>query len=439
MPKVTNKMTHPPTSFSPSHKSLPSAADITRVELPNGIVILVRPNFNSPSIVFNGFIQAGSLLDPEDKLGLANFTAASLLLGTQDFDYQTIYEKLESAAANLNFEGGTHVTSFGGRCLAEDFEMLIQLFSSAIQKPEFPTEHVERKRAQLITNLILRSQDTAEMASLTFDQIVFDHHPYSRPEEGYIETIQNITIEDIKQFQQKHYGPRGMVIVVVGAIAPQKAVETIANYFSSWENPHQAPPIELPALSPMNETILKKVNIAGKSQVDLIIGSIGPHRKSPDYMSAALGNSILGQFGLMGRIGDIVREKEGLAYYAYSSLSAGVGPGSWVVAAGVAPQNMQKAIDLIIREIRRFVTEKVTQEELEDSQANFIGRLPISLESNMGVAYAISNLERFDLGLDYYLQYEDLVRSVTVDQILETAQRYLDPNRLAIVAAGSLE
>ncbi len=425
-------------SPSTSHKSLPSAADISRVELPNGIVILARPNFNSPSIVFNGFIQAGSLADPEDKLGSANFTAASLLLGTQEFDYQTIYDKLESAAANLNFEGGTHVTSFGGRCLAEDFEMLIQLFSSALQKPEFPKEQVERKRAQLITNLILRSQDTAEMASLAFDQTVFANHPYSKPEEGYIETIQNITLEDLKQFHQKYYGPRGMVIVVVGAIEPQKAVEVIARYFGDWQNPHQPSPIELPVLSPMTETIQKKVFIAGKSQVDLIIGSVGPHRKSPDYMAASLGNSILGQFGMMGRIGDIVREKEGLAYYAYSSLNAGIGPGSWVVAAGVAPQNTQKTIDLIVKEIRRFVTEKVTQEELEDSQANFIGRLPISLESNLGVAYAISNLERFELGLDYYRQYEDLVRSITVEQIQETAHHYLDPDCLAIVFAGSL-
>jgi len=74
----------------------------------------------------------------------------------------------------------------------------------------------------------------------------------------------------------------------------------------------------------------------------LLIGTIGPARKSPDYLAAALGNSILGQFGMMGRIGEVVREKAGLAYYAYSSLSSGIGPGSWVVAAGVAPQNLQK-------------------------------------------------------------------------------------------------
>ncbi len=429
-----------PSNHLSSHRdSLPSSTNINRLELPNGIVMLIKSNFNNPSIVFNGYLQVGSLADKDDKLGLANFTASSLLLGSKDFDYQTIYEKLESAAANLSFEGGTHVTSFGGRCLAEDFEMLISLFSNAIRYPQFPSEHVERKRAQLLTNLILRSQDTAEMATLNFDQIVFANHPYSRPEEGYIETIQNISVTDLVQFQQKYYGPKGMVIVIVGAIDPQMAVDLITRYLGNWENPQQPAPICLPTLSPLKKKIQKKVFIAGKSQVDLLIGTIGPARKSPDYLAAALGNSILGQFGMMGRIGEVVREKAGLAYYAYSSLSSGIGPGSWVVAAGVAPQNLKKTINLITREIRRFVTEKVSQEELSDSQANFIGRLPISLESNLGVAYAISNLERYELGLNYYTHYDELINSITVDQVLETAQRYLDPKRLAIVAAGSLE
>ncbi|MFZ5808614.1 MAG: M16 family metallopeptidase [Chloroflexota bacterium] len=423
----------------PPHNSFPGSDDITRVELSNGIVVLARPNYNSPSVVFTGYLHAGSLFDPQDQLGLADFTASSLLLGTQQYDYATIYDKLESAAASLNFEGGAHVTSFGGRCLAEDFEMLCTLFTSALRFPIFPADHVERKRSQIITGLILRSQDTSEMASLTLDEIIYANHPYRYPSEGYIETVQNISLESLNAFHKKNYGPRGMVIVVVGAIEPQKAVEMIAQHLGDWENPQQPSPAELPPVTPLTALTRQDVHISGKSQADIMLGTIGPLRKSPDYMAAALGNSILGQFGMMGRIGDIVREKEGLAYYAFSSLSAGIGPGSWTFSAGVAPHNVEKAIHLIQQEIRRFVTEKVTTEELQDSQANFIGRLPLSLESNLGVAFAIRNLEKFDLGLDYYRIYADLVRAVTVDQVLETAQRYLDPDRLAVAVAGSLD
>jgi zinc protease len=154
-------------------------------------------------------------------------------------------------------------------------------------------------------------------------------------------------------------------------------------------------------------------------------------------MAASLGNSVLGQFGMMGRIGDVVREQSGLAYYAYSSLTAGVGPGSWEISAGVNNTNVEKAISLIRKEIQRFVNDGVTEEELADSQANFIGRLPLSLESNMGVANALINIERYDLGLDYYRRYEKLVRSVTPGQVAEAARKYLNPDKLAIATAGS--
>jgi len=132
-----------------------------------------------------------------------------------------------------------------------------------------------------------------------------------------------------------------------------------------------------------------------------------------------------------------VREKSGLAYYAYSSLNAGIGPGSWDVSAGVNPGNVQKARDLICKEIALFAKKGVTSEELTDSQSNFIGRLPLSLESNAGVVNALLNIERYDLGLDYYRRYPDLVRAVTIEDVLAVARKYLHPDKLAIAIAGS--
>ena len=176
--------------------------------------------------------------------------------------------------------------------------------------------------------------------------------------------------------------------------------------------------------------------LPGKFQTDLVMGTVGPQRRSDDFLPASLGNNILGQFGMMGRIGDVVREQAGLAYYASTSLNAWPCSGSWEVSAGVNPANLERAIDLILSELRRFVTDGVTPEELADSQANYIGRLPLSLESNAGVAGALINLERFDLGLDYYRRYPELVRSVTLDQVLEAARRYLDPERMVIVSSG---
>jgi zinc protease len=139
---------------------------------------------------------------------------------------------------------------------------------------------------------------------------------------------------------------------------------------------------------------------------------------------------------MMGRIGESVREKAGLAYYAYSQLSGGMGPGPWYVSAGVDPQKVEQALELIRDEIERFSSQPVTADELADSQSNFIGRLPLSLESNSGMASAILNLERYDLGMDYYRRYPDLVRQVKAEEVLESARRYWDLEVLAVGIAG---
>jgi zinc protease len=203
-----------------------------------------------------------------------------------------------------------------------------------------------------------------------------------------------------------------------------------------WTNPALEPLPVLPPLHDLTEAVRRHIPVPGKYQTDLLIGTNGPRRGSIDFMPASLGNSILGQFGMMGRIGDVVREKAGLAYSASTSLSAFIDAGAWEVSAGVNPANLQRAIDLILEELRRFIQEPVTMEELQDSQANYIGQLPLSLESNGGVVNALLKIERFQLGLDYYQRYPDLVEAVTPEMVLDTANRYWHLERLAIVSAG---
>lgn len=416
--------------------SLPGPEDIHRQILPNGITILARANFNSPSVSLTGYLAAGSLFEPDEKLGLADFVASGLMRGTQEHSFDEIYNQLESVGAGLGYDSGMHTTGFSGRALAEDLGLLLDLLSETMRRPVFPEAEVEKLRSQLLTGLAIRSQDTSDMADLTFDEILFRGHPYARPEDGHPETIKAIGRADLQEFHRRGFGPRGLVIALVGAVEPKRAVELVAGALGDWQNPEQRQTPTLPELKPLDETTQRHIAIAGKSQADLVIGTGGPRRKAPEYLAASLGNSVLGQFGMMGRVGDVVREKSGLAYYAYSNLSAGLGPGSWTVSAGVNPANLRKAGDLIIKELRRFVKDGVTGEELADSQANFIGRLPLSLESNGGVAGALINIERYDLGLDYYRRYPDLVRGVTAAEVLEVARTYIDPERLAVATAG---
>lgn len=418
------------------NSSIPGPHDIQRKVLSNGITLLVRSNFNSASVVISGMLGAGSQFDPLDKLGLANFTALSLMRGTKTFDFQSIFERLESAGASLGFGASVHNTSLGGRALAEDLPLLVDTLSDCILNPVFPEQYFERLKNQLLTGLAIRAQNTGDMASLTFDRLLFPGHPYGYPEDGFTETVLNITRQDLVDFHHRQYGPTNMVMVVVGAVTAENVFDLIENKLGDWKNPQLNTSISYPQINPLEKTLREHVPLAGKSQADIVMGTLGPKRNVPEYLAASLGNNILGQFGMMGRIGDAVREKAGLAYYASTSVNSWIESGSWEVSAGVNPANMDKAIKLIIEELERFITEPVLQSELEDSQANYIGRLPLSLESNSGVANSILNLERFNLGLDYFQKYPDLVREVTPQQILKAAQKYIDPKKLVIASAG---
>ena len=416
--------------------SIPGSDDITRVELDNGVVVLARENPNSQSVTIRGYLSVGSLLEPDEKLGLADFVAAALMRGTARREFRAIYDSLESIGASFGFSGGTHTTGFGGRSLAQDLPLLLDLMNEGLREPTFPANQVERLRAQLLTSLALRAQDTRDMAAMKFDELIYREHPYSRADEGHPETVGAITVEDLVGFHSVNFGPTGMVIAIVGGIEPLHVVEQVRSVLEDWRNPEQPPLPDLPDWEPLPGSVTARVDIPGKSQSDLIIGTAGPVRLDPEFMAASLGNNILGRFGLMGRVGDVVREKAGLAYYVYSDLSGGIGPGPWVVSAGVDPANEQKATDLIIKEIDGFTKELVTEGELSDSKSNFIGSMPLSLESNGGVADALLTIERYGLGLDYYEGLPHRVNAVTREEVLKAAAGHLQPDKLAVVAAG---
>lgn len=417
-------------------QNLPGPESIHREVLPNGITVLCRANFNSPSVVISGYFMSGSLFEPDEKLGLADFMCTSLMRGSEMRSMQELYDALESAGAAFGYDSGTRSSTFSGRALVEDLPLLLGILSETIRYPAFPKDQVERLRTQLLTSLELRAQDTSDMADLIFDEILFKGHPFGRPDDGWPETIQAVTRRDLKEFHRRTVGPDGLVITVVGAVEPRRAAALVQRALGDWKNPAQKPLPSVPAVLKLKKTHVRHHTIAGKSQTDIVIGTTGPRRRDDDYLAASLANSVLGQFGMGGRIGDAVREKAGLAYFAYSHLGAGYEVGTWDVSAGVNPKNIRKATDLILRELSAFVKRGATKPELKDSQDNFIGRLPLSLESNGGVAGALLNMERYGLGLDYLQRYTGLVRRVTRDEVRAAAEKYIDPSRLVIASAG---
>lgn len=419
-----------------SDSSIPGPESIVRHVFDNGIILLVRENFSSPSVVIEGALWAGSLDEPEAQAGLAAFVADAVTRGTQRRTFAQIYEEVEAVGASFGVEGGRHTTGFGAKGLAEDLWLLLDILSDVLRQPVFPPEEVEKVRGEILTDFRVRAHDTRRMASLEFRALAYPHHPYGRSVEGYPETVTPITRDDLMAFHRTHYGPQGMIIAIVGAVRAEQAVELVGRAFGDWENPYKLERPPLPPVEPITSVREKRVVIPGKSQSDIVMGWIGPARQEPDYLDAALANTILGVFGMYGRLGDSVRDVQGLAYYSYSRLEGGLGPGPWTAAAGVNPSNIDRAIHSICEEVRRLQDERVGEDELADNKAYLTGLLPLRLETNEGMAQVLLDMERYGLGLDYLQRYTDLIKAITAEQVQAAAQKYLNPDAYALAVAG---
>ncbi|NOZ06049.1 MAG: insulinase family protein [Chloroflexi bacterium] len=417
--------------------SLPGPENIARRQLPNGIVALARENHTSPAIVIEGYVAAGSADEQADQSGLSAFTASLLLRGTTKYTFEQINELVEGVGARVSVSGGLHKTHFSAKCLAEDFPLILNVLAEGLLHPVFPPDQTEKVRGEILTRLRERDNDTRQVARLTFRSLAYPPaHPYSRSMSGYRETIEGLTRNQLANFYQTHYGPREMLITVVGAIDHDAAIEAVERTFGTWKNEKQATPASLPALDPILDVRRQFKPLAGKTQTDIVLGYLGPPRRDPDYLAGSVANMVLGGFGLMGRLGDTIRDEQGLAYYVYSRLEGGLGPGPWATVAGVNPRSVEQSVQGILAEIERLVETPVSPEELSDVKAYMTGSLPLRLETNEGVAMTILDMELYQLGLDYLQRYSDLIQAITAEDAQRVASQYLRTDGYALAIAG---
>jgi zinc protease len=413
----------------------PNPSDVTRVVFSNGLTVLVRENRAAPVAVLQGSLAAGSQYDTPELAGLASFVASMLSRGSQRYDFAGFNEAVESVGGNLTFGVDSHSTDFGVTCLAEDFATLVDVLADALRRPVFADTHVELLRQQRLIDLQERDEDTGSMANLRFYETLYGReHAYGRSTSGYIETVAAIKRSDLVNFYRSYFTPDQGVIVVTGDVDTQAVLDLLGSKFGDWHGPQAERTLAEPAVYPTPQRVV--VPMDGKVQSDIVIGAPAIARNHPNFYAVRVANCILGQFGMMGRLGARVREEQGLAYYAYSSLVTEMAGGVWMAGAGVNPANVKAAIASIQEEFARIGSEGVQAEELADSQAYLTGVLPLTLETNEGVAGTLLSMEWFGLGLDYLLRYKDLIYGVTVEDVQQVCAEYLGAERCVTVVAG---
>ncbi len=412
----------------------------TQYTLSNGLTVIIKENHVARSVVLRGYVPGGANLERADQAGLASFTTSAMRRGTAKHTYTEINELVEAVAASVFVNAGRHQISFGGKCLAEDFGMVAAIMADTLLCPTFPPDEVEKLRGQTLTDLKEDEDDTHAMAGRYFREMLYTpDHPYGRSVDGTLSSIANLTRADLLDYHQRLH-PQNGAVVVVGDVSGEQVYQTLESLLGQWQPPHTPPPdTDVPAPRPLTTPARHLHPMPGKFQADVVVGWLGPNRRAADFYAAYVGNTILGQLGLGGRIGLSVRDQEGLAYYANSNLQGGSGPGPWLAFAGVNPAGLERAIDLMLAEVRRFRAEPVTAAELADAKAYLTGVLPLQMEANEGVAGILMDMHYFQLGDDFIARYPDIINGVTVEQVQAAAQKYLNDEVYALAAAGPLE
>jgi zinc protease len=421
-----------------STNSFPGPDNVTRIVFDNGIRVLVRENHAAPVAVLDGALAVGAIHDPVDKVGVSSFVTSMLTRGSAQYDFDVFNEAIESSGASLAISSETHTAAFGTNSLSEDFPRMVEILADVLRWPTFPAEHMERVRQQKLVHIQEREQDTQRTASLRFYEQIYPNHPYGRSVTGYKETVSAIQRADLLDFYATRYTPQNAVIVVVGDVQTQQVLDLLHQHLGDWCGPASSQTV--PALTPQKQVNQLVVPMPGKVQSDIVIGCPAIPRNHPDYYAVRVANTILGVFGMMGRLGERVREEQGLAYYCYSSHDAELAAGVWLAEAGVNPASVAQATESILAEFDRLGRALVSDEELSDSQAYMTGVLPLALETNGGVAARLLDMEWYGLGLEYLRRYKDLIYSVTPADVQRVARQYLRTDDYTLVVAGpSLE
>ncbi len=411
-----------------------------RVQLDNGMIVIVQENHSNPTVAISGNLKAGRYFDPPGKQGLASLTAEMLSRGTTRRTALELARQTEFVGAELDFSSGVESVNFSAKSLKKDLPLLMDLLSDELRNPSFPQDQFDKQKDQMLSQLEQSKESPQSQAARLFYNAVFpDGHPYHRlTVEDAQKALESVTRDDAVAFHARYYRPDTTIIVIAGDVDHAQAVELVKQYFGDWKAKGPVPKVDIPTItSPAKDKQIVHP-MMDKTEVSVIFGyPMGMKRSDPDYYAMRIANQILGGSGaLVSILGEDIREKHGLVYDVRSSFDASLGAGAWYATMGTNPKDVEKAVSLLKQDIERFRRDGATEKQFKQAREFLIGVFPIALETNEGVAQMLLSAEFYGLGIDYLQKYAGLYRSVTLAQVNAAAKKYLKPESATLVVAG---
>jgi len=408
-----------------------------RVQLPNGLTLLLLENHRLPIVTVEAYVRNVRLTEPANMAGVASLVGSLLDEGTATRKGPEIAATIEDVGGSLSFgaSGGSV------RVLAPDRTLGLELLIDCLTRPSFPSDALERKRAQTLSAIDDAEKRADSQAQRKFSETIYGpNHPMGRPAMGKRPIVEKLTGHDCRSFHAARYLPNLTVMAIVGDFDSQKVIDEVTRLTAHWKSQTpiapQLPPVEKPA--DFKQTVL---TMPQAEQLYFFLGHPGIRRDNPDYYKLLVMDNVLGTGpGFTDRLSARLRDREGLAYSVSAAITstAAEQPGTFTCYISTFPDKFAAVKDGFLIELRRIRETPPTVEEVEDAKKYLLGSVAFRFTTNDAVASQLLLVERFHLGFGYLDDYKSAVAGVTPADVQAVARKYIDPEHMVLVAAGAV-
>lgn len=404
-----------------------------------GIDVITYPTGVKDVVVILGALPAGDAMGAAGNIAVPTLAGMMLDRGSKALDKFAIADKLDNVGAEISFAVGTQSLEIRAKCLKKDLPLVMELMAADLRTPALQSQEFAKAKEQFIGSLQASLQNTEGRAQEAFGRAVFPeghpNHPHAVAE--YMTAAKAATLDEVKAFIAKYYGPAHLTLVMAGDVTPASAQDEVTRVFSGWSGGQDYIHPASPAGSSGPREI--PVPLSGKPSVTVLLGqATGLKYRDPDALALRVGTAVFGR-GFTGRLMGTVRDKEGLTY----NIGAGLGEdsitdGDWAISASFAPALLDKGIASTRRELQSWWADGITDTELSDRKQGLVGGYFVGMSTTGGVASTIlTSLQRgYDVGwLD---GYPAAVKALTRAQVNSAVKSHLNPDTMVLVKAGSV-
>ena len=422
-----------PAPLAPVAFNIPQPFETT---LANGLKVVVFEDRRVPLVNFRLIFRSGDIHEPDNAVGLNTAVAAMLSEGTESYSSKQLAEEIERLGAHLSASSGSDTTQIAASSLTLYASDILRLMAEMILKPTFPEEELDLYRRNTIENLKFQRSQANFLAEEQISRIIFGNHPYSRISPK-AENIERLSREMLTAHQAKTYIPNNAVFIIVGDVETEKFIQEIEGHFAGWES-GETESFAFDKIPERDERTLTIIDRKGSAQSNIVLANPAIERNHPDFFRALVMNQILGA-GASSRIFMNLREEKGYTYGAYSKFDARRLAGAFEATAEVRTAVTGDSLKEFFYELNRIRDEKVPETELRDAKNFLSGVFPIRAETQEGLTSLIVQQQIYNLPADYLQTYRDRINEITIEDVATAADKYVLPDRMAIVIVGDAE